>query len=134
MTRTWKRKMRQFHREIMKEGGAFGSTIIRPQYIPYMLSMGEGRYLKVISQWFEMVRATGQRPLCLACEHEFDPDGAVPTAFCFSVPFCNEPTNAIVTAICEECGEKDDNELLEIAYQGFKKMGLANRKFETGTA
>src|SRR5437763_11743303 len=92
----WKKGMKQFHRETMNGGGAFQATIIRAEHSVAMTQTEEGcRYLKTIAEWFSVVRAARQRPLCLACEHEFGPD-AMPLAFWFAVPFCGEPTQAIV--------------------------------------
>jgi hypothetical protein len=129
MTETpWHRDMREFHRQTRKGGGAFEATIIRPEHVPGL----EERYLKTIHEWFKVVRG-GRGLLCLACDHEFTPTDT-PLAFCFTLPFYDEADKAIVTGICEKCSLKDDAELLEIAYQGFKKLGLADRRLQTGTA
>jgi hypothetical protein len=131
---SWQREMREFHRQTKKGGGAFEATIIRPEYQLAMIEAGKGHYLETIAQWVKVVRDGDKRPLCLACEHEFRRRERVP-AFCFTIPFCNEPTKkALLTGICGKCSEKDDAELLEIAYRGFKEMGLAQRKLEPGTA
>jgi hypothetical protein len=128
----WQRGMRQFHRQTWKGGGAFQTEIIRHEHKPALLAAGEEHKLKTISEWVKAVYS-GCRPLCLACDHEFTPHDVVP-AFCFSLPFYDKADQAIVTGICEQCGAKSDAELLEIAYQGFKELGLANRKLESGTA
>jgi hypothetical protein len=120
----------------MQAGGAFESMIIRPEHRLALLLAGEERYLEAIAEWFKQVR-NGRRPLCLACEHEFEPEGEVPGAFCLTrSSFRNDEAagKVILTAICEECAQKDDAELLEITYQGFKKLGLAERKLEYGVA
>jgi hypothetical protein len=41
---------------------------------------------------------------------------------------------AILVGVCEECSQKDDGELLEIAYQDCRKMGLAKNKMDIGRA
>jgi hypothetical protein len=130
----WRREMKEFHREIRNRGaGAFQTTIIRPEYQAWMIQNGEGRYLKMLANWSKVVKQGGYKPLCLGCEHEFKADDHV-FAYAVSVPFCNEPESAIVTAICGECVLKDDEQLLEIAYGQYLKMGLANRKLEVGVA
>ena len=128
----WQRGMRQFHRQTWKGGGAFQTEIIRHEHKLALVLAGEKHKLKTISEWVKAVYA-GRRPLCLACDHEFTTHDIVP-AFCFSLPFYDKADQAIVTGICEQCGAKSDAELLEIAYQGFKELGLANRKLESGTA
>jgi hypothetical protein len=128
----WKRQMRKFHRQTLKGGGAFEMWIIRPEHKLTLLHAGEERCLETIDKWLKLLR-DGASPLCLACEHTFTAPEQ-PFAFCFSVPFYNEATQAILTGICEKCARKDDAELIEIAYQGFKEFGLANRKLEHGTA
>jgi len=129
----WQRGMKEFHRQTWKGGGAFQTTIIRPEHKLYLVLAGEGRYLNTIDEWLKVLRE-GSRPLCLACDHEFIwPEQ--PFAFSFATPFIDAGvTKAIVTGICKKCSQKDDAELLEIAYQGFREMGLANRRLETGTA
>jgi hypothetical protein len=129
----WQRQMREFHRQTWKGGGAFEMTIIRPEHIPALILAGEERYLKTIAEWFKAVRGRHLHPLCLACDHEFT-SAATPPAFCFALPFYDEADQAILTGICEKCSLKDDAALLEIAYQGFKELGMANRKLEPGTA
>ena len=129
MSSTWQRRMRRFHREMHASGGgAFQTSIVRK---------GEALHpveVQALAQWFDMVRAAPRFPLCLGCEHEFGSD-AEPDAFCITTAFCDKPGHVVVTAICDRCAEKDNGELMEIAYQGFRKMGLAKRKLEAvGTA
>jgi hypothetical protein len=127
----WQKGMLEFHRQTWKGGGAIETAIIRREHA--LAGMVEERKLRTIAEWFKAVR--GGHPLCLACEHEFIAGEDV-TAFSFAIPFIDddETTQAIVTGICESCAGKDDAELLEIAYQGFKEMGMVNRKIERGTA
>jgi len=47
-------------------------------------------------------------------------------------PICEEPKTAMLVGVCEECSEKDDEELIEIAYQGCREIGLAKGKMEVG--
>jgi hypothetical protein len=132
----WRQAMQEFHRQTMQGGGAFECIIIRPEHKLALLLAGEERYLKVIAEWFKQVR-NARRPLRLACEHEFEPEGEVPGAFCLTRSSFRDDEaggRVILTGICQECAQKDDAELLEIAYQGFKKLGLANRKLEYGVA
>jgi hypothetical protein len=129
----WKRGMRKFHRQTQKGGGAFEVMIIRPEHKLKLLLAGERRCLEVIDNWLDVLRSGQQRPLCLACDHGFIAPEQ-PFAFCLSFPFYDEATQAIATGICSECAQKSDAELIEIAYQGFKEFGLANRKLEHGTA
>jgi hypothetical protein len=129
----WKRGMRKFHRQTRKGGGAFEVMIVRPEHKLKLLLAGEGRCLEVIDNWLEVLRSGQQRPLCLACDHGFIAPEQ-PFAFCLSFPFYEDATTAIATGICEKCSEKGDAELIEIAYQGFKEFGLANRRLEHGTA
>jgi hypothetical protein len=128
----WQRGMKEFHRQTWKGGGAFQTEIIRHEHKLALVLAGEEHKLKTIGEWVKAVYAGG-RPLCLGCDHEFTPHDIVP-AFCFALPFYDKADQAIVTGICERCAAKPDAELLEIAYQGFKEFGLANRKLETGTA
>jgi hypothetical protein len=129
----WQQGMREFHQQTRQGGGAFEATIIRAGHAVALILSGEERYLKTIGEWFKVVRGGHQRPLCLACDHEFAQE-EMPLAFCFAIPVSDQADKAIVTGVCERCGQKDDAELLEIAYRGFKDLGLANRKLETGTA
>jgi hypothetical protein len=39
----------------------------------------------------------------------------------------------MLVGVCEECSEKDDEELIEIAYQGCREIGLTKGKVEVGT-
>ena len=36
----------------------------------------------------------------------------------------------MLVGVCEECSEKDDEELIEIAYQGCREIGLTKGKME----
>jgi len=40
----------------------------------------------------------------------------------------------MIVGVCGECSEKEDGELLEIAYQGCREMGLAKKKMDVGRA
>ena len=120
----WQRKMKEFHRQTWKGGGAFQTEIIRPEHKLALLLAGEERYLRIISEWLEVLRTGQQHPLCLACDHEFTAPEQ-PFAFSFAIPFIDDcDTTAIVTGICEKCSAKSDAELLEIAYQGFRELGF----------
>ena len=46
-------------------------------------------------------------------------------------PICKSSTIAMIVGVCkEDSSKKDDGELLEIAYQGCREMGLAKNKME----
>ena len=38
----------------------------------------------------------------------------------------------MLVGVCEECCEKEDGELIEIAYQGCREVGLAKGKMDAG--
>jgi hypothetical protein len=75
--------------------------------------------------------ASGNCQLCLACDYEFR-SAKFARAFVFMQPICEEPTLAMLVGVCEECSEKEDGELIEIAYQGCREIGLAKGKMEVG--
>jgi len=76
---------------------------------------------------------SGTWQLCLACEYKLRSAQFVRT-FVFMQPICEEPTIAMIVGVCGECSKKDDEELLEIAYQGCREMGLAKGKMDIGRA
>jgi hypothetical protein len=47
-------------------------------------------------------------------------------------PICEEPKTAMRVGVCEECSERDDEEMIEIAYQGCREIRLAKDKMEVG--
>ena len=83
-------------------------------------------------RWGAMIES-GTWQLCVACEYEFR-SAKFARAFVFMLPICEEPTMAMLVGVCEECSKKDDGELLEIAYQGCRQIGLAKNKMDVGRA
>jgi hypothetical protein len=76
---------------------------------------------------------SGTWQLCLACEYKFRSAKSA-RAFVFMQPVCEQPTTVMIVGVCEACSTKDDGELLEIAYQGCREMGLAMNKMDVGRA
>jgi hypothetical protein len=76
---------------------------------------------------------SGTWQLCLACEYNFS-SARFARAFVFMQPLCEEPTTAMLGGVCEQCSTKLDDELLKIAYQGCREMGLAKNKMDVGRA
>ena len=68
----------------------------------------------------------------MACDYKFR-SAKFARAFVFMQPICEEPKTAMLVGVCEECSEKDEEELIEIAYQGCREIGLAKGKMEVGT-
>jgi hypothetical protein len=119
----WQEKMKDFHSEIRKEGqGRFMGAVIRREDASWLISSGEVEFFQAMGQWLRYVR-DGRRPLCLACEHEFV--DALAPAFFLARPHVEAASQVMLTGICGECSSKSDEELLKIAYQGLKEMGLA---------
>jgi hypothetical protein len=128
---------RQFHKETRESGGVFEAVIIRIEHGVEMLLSGDKEtrcFFEFLQRWHGRIRK-GWRPLCLACEHEFNADELnrklVPT-FCWVRPIRQDATMAMIIGVCEICSEKDDKELLEVAYQGCREIGLAREKCSPG--
>jgi hypothetical protein len=130
----WRHLMRQFHREAQEGLGGFAAAIVRSED---MLSLAQSTDREAIAftnaaiRWGAMIESG--RQLCLACEYEFR-SATFARAFVFMLPICEEPTMAMLVGVCEECSKKDDGELLEIAYQGCRQIGLAKNKMDVGRA
>jgi hypothetical protein len=128
----WQSDMKQFHRETQEGLGTFEAAIVRPEHSPWILQSDIGEAFSTASKEWKARVGQGWRPLCLACEYEFTPESVV-HAFAFMLPTCEEPTRAMLVGVCEECSAREDEELLEITYQGCRQMGLATRKMVVGT-
>jgi hypothetical protein len=131
----WGRKMMQFQRETREGLGAFGVSVIRAEDVS-SLAQSKDRdaiaFTSAVIKWQAMIEG-GTWQLCLACDYKFR-SAKIARAFVFIQPICEEPTTVMLVGICEECSKKDDEELLEIAYQGCREMGLATKKMEVGRA
>ena len=131
----WRHRMRQFHHETQEGLGGFAAAIVRSED---MLSLAQSTDREAIAftnaavRWGAMIES-GTWQLCLACEYEFR-SAKFARAFVFMLPICEEPTMAMLVGVCEECSKKDDGELLEIAYQGCRQIGLAKNKMDVGRA
>ena len=131
----WRRRMKQFHRETQEGLGGFAAAIVRSEDVPEIAQSNEREaiaFTNAAIRWGAMIES-GTWQLCLACEYKFR-SAKLARAFVFMQPICEEPTMAMLVGVCEECSKKDDGELLEIAYQGCRKMGLAKNKMDVGSA
>ena len=129
----WCRRMKQFHCETQEGLGGFAAAIVQSQDVPAIAQSDERDALAFTNaaiRWGAMIES-GTWQLCLACEYKFR---SAKFARAFVSPICEEPTMAILVGVCEECSQKDDGELLEIAYQDCRKMGLAKNKMNIGRA
>jgi hypothetical protein len=131
----WCRRMKQFHCETQEGLGGFAAAIVRSQDVLAIAQSNERdaiAFTNAAIRWGAMIES-GAWQLCLACEHKFR-SAKFARAFVFMQPICEEPTMAILVGVCEECSQKDDGELLEIAYQDCRKIGLAKNKMDIGRA
>jgi hypothetical protein len=131
----WRQRMRQFHRETQEGLGGFAIAVVRVDDVP-LLAQSEDReamaFTNAAIRWRAMIES-GTWQLCLACDYKFTA-AKLARAFVFMRPICEEPTMAALVGVCEECSMKDDEVLLEIAYQGCREMGIAKNKMEVGRA
>jgi hypothetical protein len=106
----------------------FEMTILRPaRAMAAFLSGGDPeafREFEVVGQFFELVRS-GRRPLCLACEYEFHPGTAPPSAFAQCTPIQSKPSGVMVVGVCAKCAQMPDEKLLEIAAGWLRQLGMA---------
>lgn len=78
----------------------------------------------VVAQFFGLLKS-GNRPLCLACEHEFRLDGDPPLAFVQCMPIQAKPSGGMVVGICAKCARMSDEKLLEIAAGWVRQLGMS---------
>ena len=131
----WRQKMRQFHREAQEGFGGFGATIIRAEDMPSIAQSKEQlavAFTNAVIKWQALIES-GAWQLCLACDYKFR-SAKFARAFVFMQPICEEPKTAMLVGVCEECSEKEDGELIEIAYQGCRDIGIAKGKMDVGNA
>jgi len=131
----WQTAMKRFHQETQEGLGGFAVAVVRAKDLPSIARSKERDAIaitKTVVKWKAMI-ATGTWQLCLACDYEFRAPRFA-RAFVFMQAICEEPTMAMIVGVCEECSKKDDAELLEIAYQGCREMGLAKSKMDVGRA
>jgi hypothetical protein len=121
---------REIHQQAnRKAGGYFGVAIFRPEHKSLLLQNHElSHYRQLIESWLGAVRSGRQKPLCLACDHEW----AIgrweePGAFCIAMPYYDGATMGMVTGVCQRCSEKGDDELEAIYYRGVKEFGMVDR-------
>jgi hypothetical protein len=130
----WRQRMKQFHRETRQGLGGFAASVIRVEDFPALSRSNDrdaGALTNAVIRWGMMLES-GTWQLCLACDYEFR-SARFARAFVFMQPLCQDPTMGMIVGVCDECSDKDDSELLEIAYQGCKEMGLAKGKMEVGS-
>jgi hypothetical protein len=130
----WRQKMTQFHRESQEGLGGFGIAVVRTDDVPTISESKDGdavAFTNALIKWQALI-ASGNRQLCLGCDYEFR-SARFSRAFVFMRPICEEPTTVMIVGVCEECSEKDDGELAEIAYQGCREIGIAKGKMEIGS-
>ena len=129
----WRRRMKQFHREAEEGFGGFGAGVIRTEDVPSLAQSKDQvavAFTSAVIKWQALIES-GSWQLCLACDYKFR-SAKFARAFVFMQPICEEPKTAMLVGVCEECSEKDDEELIEIAYQGCREIGLAKGKMEVG--
>jgi hypothetical protein len=130
----WRQRMKQFHRETQQGLGGFAASVIRVEDFPALSQSNDrdaGAFTNAVIRWGMMLES-GTWQLCLACDYEFR-SARFARAFVFMQPLCQDPTMGMIVGVCDECSDKDDDELLEIAYQACKEMGLAKGKMEVGS-
>jgi hypothetical protein len=131
----WRQRMQQFHRETQEGLGGFAVAIVRAEEIPLLAESNDREaiaFTNAAIRWGAMIES-GSWQLCLACDYKFT-SAKLAQAFVFMLPICEEPTVAMLVGVCEQCSDKGDGELLEIAYQGCREMGLAKNKMDVGRA
>ena len=129
----WRQMMTQFYREAQEGLGGFGIAVVRTEDVPTISKSKDGdavAFTHALIKWQALV-ASGNSQLCLGCDYEFR-SAKLARAFVFMRPICEEPTTVMMVAVCEECSEKDDDELAEMAYQGCREIGIVKGKMEIG--
>jgi hypothetical protein len=134
-----RRELTKFNDELhAHSSGAMQALVIRGEYILQIFAAGGQDFLKpyvrTIGHWLKDVKQGKEEPLCVGCDFKFTKHWYLAKTFIFAVPFSDQPCSSIVMAACAKCGEKSDDELLEIAYAGMKELGLVDRKLEMGAA
>jgi hypothetical protein len=137
-TEKWRKGMKAFHAETKRGGNLFEGTIIRYEQGPQSILEGLGGWDEMrafciaLKLWQERVER-GDKMLCLACEHEFleldksRADSGVPAVAWFR-PFVVGAGRLLIIGVCVACSKRSDEELMEVAYQDLKRMGLAKKK------
>ena len=131
----WRQRMLQFHRETREGLGSFAVAIVRADEVSLLADSNDREavaFTNAAIRWGAMIER-GSWQLCLACDYKFT-SAKLAQSFVFMLPICEEPTVAMLVGVCEQCSNKDDWELLEVAYQGCREMGLATNRMDVGRA
>ena len=121
--------LQEFFDLAKKGGGMFTSEIVRQETALLDLMINQRtEVLHAIAQWGGQVKQ-GMRPLCLSCDHEFTARDSYPSAFVLSRTMFRSG-EVLLMAVCRRCSKQTDDALLEVAFQNFKRMGMARDKLE----
>jgi len=112
----------RFHKECE---GLFRMFVVRPdQPAPPEC---KARYDAALEWWVKRIFAE-ERPLCIACEHEFTTDRQTgPRAMLVIEPSRDDAGTMVLPGICQRCAKRTDTELIEVAFKDLKEMGIADR-------
>ena len=102
-----------------------GVGIVRPQHVRQWVRDGDPTlswFSEAVAKWFD--ECVTLRPLCLACDHEFNDRVAPPLTFiCAAVNLGKDgrPKQVILTGVCDDCATKSDDELMKIGLAGLRE-------------
>jgi hypothetical protein len=133
--------MRAFHRDVWRNDPRLGTIeafLVRDRDLPAIrrsLRRENLALAKALRNWVQdLNRGCGRSPLCLTCEFCFQ---AAHEAAAFSIcksAFARNARYMLVSAICQQCGERSDEDLLQAYCRGLQRMGLATEPLQSGRA
>jgi hypothetical protein len=100
-------------------------SVVRPQHVLQWTQDGDPTllwFLEAVTKW--LGECATLRPLCLACDHEFNDRVAPPLTFvCAAVNLGKDgrPRQVILTGVCGKCAAKSDHELMAVGLAGLRE-------------
>jgi hypothetical protein len=137
----WERCMRAFRRDLWRNDphqGTVEAFLVRERdlrMIRRSLRRENLALARALRIWVEEISWGGDKsPLCLTCEFCFRAAHEVAAfSICKSAFTCN-PEFMLVSAICQQCAERSDDDLLRACFRGLRWMGLATELRQSGSA
>jgi hypothetical protein len=120
-------RVERWHRLFDQAQGAYQLLFVRQEHALEMaLRSLEGDRLAIIGAralegWMNRFPILGEKPLCLNCPREFRAPHEAEAMF-FIVPFNDDATMVVTSAICTSCARMSDAALRSIALDRYKKI------------
>ena len=84
--------------------------------------------------WLENYQSKENPSICGTCEHKFDNDREKPRTFVCAISADPEVKDCLLTAICDECSNKPDTELIKQMSNDYVKVLRADGFMEVAQA